>query len=171
MVPHVHNLGPIGPLDSHFTSLCVICWVYFHILLLYTCIIHIKQFIIWYLQEKWIFIISQLFLSQRKFLVHLSRRLKCTIVIMRCPSSFRRPSFVNFFTFSTSPLKPLNRIQQNLTGSKISMSSTKFVFFRPIGKTRWPPRPLIGWDIFDFSSETAEQNSAKLDRKQGLNFL
>ena len=26
------------------------------------------------------------------FLVHLSRRLKCTIVIMRCPSSVRRPS-------------------------------------------------------------------------------
>ena len=40
-------------------------------------------------------------------------------------------------TFST-PLKPLNRIQRNLTGSKISTSSTKFVFFRPIWKTRWP---------------------------------
>ena len=33
--------------------------------------------------------------------------------------------------------------------------------FGPIGKTRWPPLPLIGWDIFDFSSETAEQNSTK----------
>ena len=31
--------------------------------------------------------------------------------------------------FSTSPLKPLNGIQRNLTGSKISTSSTKFVFF------------------------------------------
>ena len=72
-------------------------------------------------------------------------------------------------TFSSSPLKPLNRIQQNLTGSKISTSSSKFVFFRPIGKTRWPPWPLIGWDIFDFSSETAEWNSPKLDRKQDLN--
>ena len=38
-------------------------------------------------------------------------------------------------------------------------------------KTRWPPWPLIGWDIFDFSSETAEWNSTKLDRKQGLNTL
>ena len=28
---------------------------------------------------------------------------------------------------------------------------------------------MIGWDIFDFSSETAEQNSTKLDRKQYLN--
>ena len=74
-------------------------------------------------------------------------------------------------TFSTSPLKPLNGIQRNLTGSKISTSSTKFVFFGPIRKTRWPPWLLIGWDIFDFSSETAERNSTKLDRKQGLNVL
>ena len=71
--------------------------------------------------------------------------------------------------FSTSSLKPLNRIQQKLIGSKISMSSTKFVFFGPIGKTRWPPWPLIGWYIFDFFSETAKQNSRKLDRKQDLN--
>ena len=51
------------------------------------------------------------------------------------------------------------------------MSSTKFVFFWPIGKTRWPPWPLIGWDIFYFSSETAERNSTKFDRKQDLNVL
>ena len=153
------------------------------------------------------------------FLVHLSRRLKCTIVIMRCPSSVVRPSVVNFShfqlllwnrwmefnktwqearsqcplpslcfsgwsekqdgrpglwlaeTFLTSPLKPLNRIQRNLTGSKISTSSTKFVLFGSIGRTRWPPWPLIGWDIFNFSSEAPEWNSTKLDRKQDLNVL
>ena len=166
------------------------------------------------------------------FLVHLSRRLKCTIVIMRCPPSVRRPSSLTFHifdfssetaernstkldrkqdlnvlykvcvfwadgknkmavmasdwlrhfrlllwnrwtglnetwqearsqcplpslcfsgrlekqdgrpglwlaeTFSTSPLKPLNGIKGNLTGSKISTSSTKFVFFGPIRKTK-----------------------------------
>ena len=69
--------------------------------------------------------------------------------------------------FLTSFLKPLNRIQQNLTGRKISMSSIKFVFFGPIGKTRLPPLPLI----FDFSSVTDEWNLTKLDRKQDLNFL
>ena len=68
--------------------------------------------------------------------------------------------------FSTSPLKQLNRIQRNLTGSKISTPSTKFVFFGPIGKAIWPPWPLIGRDIFGFSSETAEPNSTKFDRKQ-----
>ena len=82
-----------------------------------------------------------------------------------------RPGLWLAETFSTSPLKPLNWIQRNLTGSKISTSSTKFVFFEPIGKTRWPSWPLIGWDIFDFSSETAERNSTKLDRKQDLNVL
>ena len=51
------------------------------------------------------------------------------------------------------------------------MSSTKFVFFGLIGKTRWLPWPLIGWDIFNFSSETVERNSTKLDRKQDLNVL
>ena len=82
-----------------------------------------------------------------------------------------RPGLWLAETYSTSPLKPLHRIQRMLTGSKISMSSIKFVFFVPIGKTRLPPWPLIGWDIFDFSSETAEQNSKKLDRKQYLNIL
>ena len=60
---------------------------------------------------------------------------------------------------------------ENLIGSKISTSSTKFVFFGPIRKTRWPSWPLIGWDIFDFSSITAERNSTKLNRKQDLNVL
>ena len=81
-----------------------------------------------------------------------------------------RPGLWLAETFSTSPLKPLNGIQQNLSGSKISMSSTNF-FFGPIRKTRWPPWPLIGWDIFDSSYETAEQNSTKLDRKQDLKIV
>ena len=111
------------------------------------------------------------FVLPRGILVHLSRRLKCTIVITSCPSSVVRPSVVNFHifdffsetvernstkldskqdlnvlfqvcvfradrknkmaasglwlaeTFSTSSLKPLNGIQRNLTGSKISTSS------------------------------------------------
>ena len=45
-------------------------------------------------------------------------------------------------TFSTSALKQLNGIQRNLTRRKISTSSTKFVFFRPIGKTKWPSWPI-----------------------------
>ena len=79
------------------------------------------------------------------------------------------PGFWLVEKFSTSLMKLLNGIQKNLTGSKISKSSTKFVFFGLIGKTRWPPQPLFGWYIFDFFSETVERNSPKLDRKQDLN--
>ena len=74
-------------------------------------------------------------------------------------------------TYLTSFLKPLNWIQRNLTGSKISKSSTKFVFFGLIGKTRWSPWHLICWDILNFFSETTERNSTQLDRKQDLNVL
>ena len=81
-----------------------------------------------------------------------------------------RPGLWLAETFSTSHLKPLNGIQGNLTGSKISTSSTKFVFFEPMGK-KWPPWRLIGWDIFDFSTETTERNATKLDRKQNTNVL
>ena len=107
----------------------------------------------------------------------LDRKLDLNIRYQVCVFSGRsekqdgRPGLWLAETFSTSPLKPLNRIQRNLTGNTISMSSTKFVFFRPIEKTRWPPWPLIGLDISDFSSETAERNSTKLDRKQDLNVL
>ena len=100
------------------------------------------------------------------FLVPLSRRLKRTIVIMLRPSSV----IVNLSYF---PLLLWNCWTElnNLTGSKISMSSTKFVFFGRIRKTRLQPWTLIGWDIFHFSSETAEWNSIKLNRKQDLNVL
>ena len=47
-----------------------------------------------------------------------------------------RPGLWLAETFSTSPLKPFNGIKQNLTGSKISTPSTKFVFFGPIGKNK-----------------------------------
>ena len=52
-----------------------------------------------------------------------------------------RPGLWLAETFSTSPLKPLNGIQRNLTGSKISTSSSEFVFFGPISKQKclsWP---------------------------------
>ena len=82
-----------------------------------------------------------------------------------------RPGLWLAETFSTSPLKPLNGIQRNFIGNQISTSSTTFVFFVPIEKRRWPPWLLIGWDIFDFSSETAEWISTQLDRKQDRNIL
>ena len=53
-----------------------------------------------------------------------------------------RPGLWLAETFSTSPLKPLNGIQRNLTGSNISTSSSEFVFFGPINKQKCPPWPI-----------------------------
>ena len=66
-------------------------------------------------------------------------------------------------TCSTSPLKPLIRIHRNLTGSKISTFSTKFVglgffFFFADWNNKMAAQPLIGWNFLVFSSETAEHN-------------
>ena len=47
-----------------------------------------------------------------------------------------RPGLWLAETFSTSPLKPLNGIQRKLTESKISTSSTKFVFLRANQKNK-----------------------------------
>ena len=55
--------------------------------------------------------------------------------------------------------------------SKFSLSSTKFVFFGSMRKTRWPAWPLPDWVIFYFSYETAEGNLTQLDRKQDLKIL
>ena len=55
--------------------------------------------------------------------------------------------------------------------TKITTFSTKFVFFGLILKLRWPPWPLIGWDIFDYFSETAKRNLRNLDSKQDLRVL
>ena len=61
-----------------------------------------------------------------------------------------RPGLWLAETFSTIHLTSQNRIQLSLAGNKISVSSTKFVFFGPIGKTRWPPRPSLA-EIFSTS--------------------
>ena len=93
----------------------------------------------------------------------------------------RRPSLI----FSSYPLKYLNGIDQNLTGSKIEdifefsetaeLNLTKvdrkqylntiyqvcgFFFFGPIGKTRWPPCLRLDktFSTTPLKPKTAEQN-------------
>ena len=87
---------------------------------------------------------------------------------MHCPSLVENFSYFRLLLWNCC-----HRIQQNLTGSKISTSSTKFtgMFLRLTVKPRWLPRPRIDEDIFDFSSETTKQNSKKLYKKPNLSIL
>ena len=92
------------------------------------------------------------------------------VCVFRADWKTRWPPWPLGEAFLTSPLKPLNGIQLNMTGSKISTSSIKFVLLGRLEKTRWLPWPLIGWGIFDFFSEATEWNSTKLDRKQDVTY-
>ena len=78
-----------------------------------------------------------------------------------------RPSLRMAEAFSNFPLKPLNEIQRDLAGSKISTSSTKSVFSclseQQDGRTGlWLPRHfrLLLWNLWT--------ELKKLDRKQDL---
>ena len=55
--------------------------------------------------------------------------------------------------------------------SKYSIYSTQVVFYKSIEKQTRLPLPVIGCDIFDFFSATAERNLTIVDHKQLLNFL
>ena len=83
-----------------------------------------------------------------------------------------RPGLWLAETFSTSSLKTAEWNFTKLDRKQdLNVLYQVCVFSGRSEKTRWPPWPLIGWDIFDFFSETAERNSTKLDRKQDLNVL
>ena len=81
------------------------------------------------------------------------------------------PSYWLADTFLTSHLESLNGSQLNLTGKQDLSVIYQFCVFRVDRKTKWPLRPLIGWDIFDFSSATSEWNWTKLDRTQDLKVI
>ena len=104
-------------------------------------------------------------------LVHLSRSLKCTIVALSAHIVRRPSSDVNFLHFDISS-ETAERNSTNLDRKQnLNIPYQDFVFSGRSEKQRWPPWPLIGWDIFDLSFETAKRNSTKLERKQNLNVL
>ena len=59
-----------------------------------------------------------------------------------------RPFHIFYFS------EALNGIWRNFTGSKKSLSNTNVCVLREKKKKLWLSRPLIGWDIFHFSSAT-----------------
>ena len=80
------------------------------------------------------------------FLVHLDQRSRLTIAITWRPSSV----ICKLFTFQASSPKPLGRLEPNLAGMFLGWSSTKLLFFVPVGYSIWLPRPIICSDWLKF---------------------
>jgi hypothetical protein len=54
------------------------------------------------------------------------------------------------FTFQASSPKPLGRLEPNLAGMFLGWSSTKLLFFVPVGYSIWLPRPIIFYNFVSF---------------------
>jgi hypothetical protein len=90
------------------------------------------------------------------FLVHLDQRSRWTIAI-----TWRLSSVIcKLFTFQASSPKPLGRLEPNLAGMFLGWSSTKLMFFVPVGYSIWLPRPIIcsDWPKFQRSSSLKLMN-------------
>ena len=98
-------------------------------------------------------------------------RLRCSGIFGSTGKTNGRPGLWLAETFSTSPLKRLNRIQRNLTGSKLSMPSTTFVFKANREKKTKMAALASDWLRNFRLLWNCERNSTKLDRKQDLNAL
>ena len=59
------------------------------------------------------------------------------------------------FTFQASSPKPLCRLKPNLAGMFLGWSSTKLLFFVPVGYSIWLPRPIICSDWPKFQRSTS----------------
>ena len=59
------------------------------------------------------------------------------------------------FTFQASSPKPLGRLEPNLSGMFLGWSSTKLLFFVPVGYSLWLPGPIICSDWLKFQRSSS----------------
>ena len=59
------------------------------------------------------------------------------------------------FTFQASSPKSLGRLEPNLAGMFLGWSSTKLLFFVPVGYSIWLPRPIICSDWLKFQRSSS----------------
>ena len=59
------------------------------------------------------------------------------------------------FTFQASSPKPLGRLEPNLAGMFLEWSSTKLLFFVPVGYSIWLPGPIICSDWLKFQRSSS----------------
>ena len=86
-----------------------------------------------------------------QLLVHLDQRSTWTIAITWRPSSV----VCKLFTFQASSPKPLGRLEPNLAGMFLGWSSTKLLFFVPVGYSIWLPGPIICSDWLKFQRSSS----------------
>ena len=84
-------------------------------------------------------------------LVHLDQRSMGTIAITWHPSSV----VCKLFTFQASSPKPLGQLEPNLAGMFVGWSSTKLLFFVPVGYSTWLPGPIICSDWLKFQRSSS----------------
>ena len=59
------------------------------------------------------------------------------------------------YTFQASSPKPLGRLEPNLAGMFLGWSSTKLLFFVPVGYSIWLPGPIICSDWLKFQRSSS----------------
>jgi hypothetical protein len=59
------------------------------------------------------------------------------------------------FTFQVSSPKPLGQLEPNLAGMFLGWSSTKLLFFVPVGYSTWLPGPIICSDWLKFQRSSS----------------
>ena len=64
-------------------------------------------------------------------------------------------SVVCRFTFQASSPKPLGQLEPNLAGMFLGWSSTKLLFFIPVGYSTWLPGPIICSDWLKFQRSSS----------------
>jgi hypothetical protein len=93
-----------------------------------------SQFISFREEDLWNFI-----QSEHIFLVHLDQRSRWTIAITWRPSAV----VCKLLTFQASSPKPLGQLEPSFAGMFLGWSSTKLLFFVPVGYSTWLPGPII----------------------------
>jgi hypothetical protein len=84
-------------------------------------------------------------------LVHLDQRSRWTIAI-----TWHLLSVVcKLFTFQAFSPKPLGQLEPNLAGMFLGWSSTKLLFFVPVGYPAWLPEPIICSDWLKFQRSSS----------------
>ena len=98
-----------------------------------------------------------LFISSPGPKVHVNYCHHLASVVCRLSSVVCRLSSVvcKLFTFQASSPKPLGRLEPNLAGMFLGWSSTKLLFFVPVGYSIWLPGPIICSDWLKFQRSSS----------------